>query len=47
LSLLEFTVRRQLVEEGKELKGLYAGNPKMSTARPTAEAILGLSRRSP
>ncbi|RJS84454.1 hypothetical protein CW713_02570 [Methanophagales archaeon] len=41
LSLLEFTVRRQLVEEGKQLKGLYAGNPKRSTARPTAEAILG------
>jgi len=41
LSLLEFTVRRQPAEEGKELKGLYAGNPKRSTASPTAEAILG------
>jgi len=40
LTLLEFVVRRRLsMEEGK-LAGLYAGNPKRTTARPTAEAIL-------
>jgi len=41
LNLLEFTVRRQIVEEEEEVKGLYADNPKRSTTRPTAEAILG------
>jgi len=40
LTLLEFTVRRRLVQEGTELAGLYAGNPKRTTARPTAERIL-------
>jgi len=40
LTLLEFVVRRQLAEEGSELAGLYAGNPKRTTARPTAERLL-------
>jgi len=40
LTLLEFTVRRRLAEEKEKLAGLYAGNPKRSTARPTAEAML-------
>jgi transposase len=40
LTLLEFVVRRQLAEEGTELAGLYAGNPKRTTARPTAERLL-------
>ena len=40
LTLLEFTVRRRLAQEGTELAGLYAGNPKRTTARPTAERIL-------
>jgi transposase len=40
LTLLEFAVRRRLAQEGTELAGLYAGNPKRTTARPTAERIL-------
>jgi len=40
LSLLEFTVRRRLAARNEKLSGLYAGNPKRSTARPTAEAML-------
>jgi transposase len=40
LTLLEFLVRRRLAQEGGQLAGLYAGNPKRSTARPTAERIL-------
>lgn len=40
LTLLEFVVRRRLSIEGGTLAGLYAGNPKRTTARPTAEAIL-------
>jgi transposase len=40
LTLLEFLVRRALAQEDAELAGLYAGNPKRATARPTAERIL-------
>jgi len=40
LTLVEFTVRRELAEQGEKLAGLYAGNPKRSTSRPTAEALL-------
>ena len=40
LSLLEFVVRRRLVAEGAELFGLYAGNPKRKTGRPTTERLL-------
>jgi transposase len=40
LTLLEFTVRRRLATQHKKLAGLYAGNSKRSTARPTAEALL-------
>jgi len=40
LTLLEFVVRRQLTAEGATLSGLYAGNPKRETARPTAERLL-------
>jgi len=40
LILLEFVVRRQLASEQATLAGLYAGNPKRSTARPTAELLL-------
>jgi transposase len=40
LTLLEFVVRRQLVAEEATLSGLYAGNPKRETARPTAERLL-------
>ncbi len=41
LTLLEFVVRRSLAAEGRKLSGLYAGNPKRETARPTAERLLG------
>lgn len=40
LTLLEFTVRRRLATQHEKLAGLYAGNPKRSTTRPTAEALL-------
>ncbi len=33
-------MRRQLAAEGATLSGLYAGNPKRETARPTAERLL-------
>jgi transposase len=40
LTLVEFVVRRQLAAEGATLAGLYAGNAKRETARPTAERLL-------
>lgn len=40
LTLVEFVVRRSLAAEGSRLVGLYAGNPKRATARPTAELLL-------
>lgn len=40
LTLLEFVGRRQLSAEGTKLAGLYAGNPRRATARPTAEHLL-------
>ena len=40
LTLLEFTVRCRLEKERTRLAGLYAGNAKRSTARPTAERLL-------
>jgi len=40
LTLLEFVRRRQLAGEEAKLAGLYAGNPKRETARPTAERLL-------
>ena len=40
LTLLEFDVRRRLAEQAEELAGLYAGNPKRTTALPTAESLL-------
>lgn len=40
LTLLEFVVRGCLAAEQEELAGLYAGNPKRATARPTAELLL-------
>jgi len=41
LTLLEFSVRQRLAETRAVLPGLYAGNPKRTTSRPTAEALLG------
>src|SRR5215831_13306647 len=40
LTLLEFVGRRQLAAAGTKLAGLYAGNPRRETARPTAERLL-------
>jgi transposase len=40
LTLVEYVVRRQLAAEEATLAGLYAGNAKRETARPTAERLL-------
>ena len=40
LTLLEYQVRQRLGQQQAKLAGLYAGNPKRATARPTAEALL-------
>jgi len=40
LTILEFVVRRNLAVEDVPLTGLYAGNPKRATQRPTAERLL-------
>jgi transposase len=40
LTLLEFVGRRHLALEEVKMAGLYAGNPKRETARPTAERLL-------
>lgn len=40
LTLIEHQVRQQLAETNETLAGLYAGNPKRTTERPTAEAML-------
>ncbi len=39
-TLMEFVVRRQLGEQKQPLAGLYDGNPKRTTERPTAERLL-------
>ena len=40
LTLIEFVVQRELSEQKTEIAGLVPGNPKMKTARPSAERIL-------
>src|SRR5262245_8783594 len=40
LTLLEFVVRRRLAAAHTGLAGLYAGNPKRTTAHPTVERLL-------
>ena len=40
LSLLEFVVRRDLLQQQTALAGLYEGNPTRSTQRPTTERLL-------
>jgi transposase len=40
LTLLEFVARRSLEQQPEPLQGLYAGNPKRATPRPTAERLL-------
>ena len=44
LVLLEFQIRRRLAEQHQRLAGLYAGNPKRTTSRPTAEMLLAAFR---
>lgn len=39
-TLMEFGVRRQLEEDKTALAGLYAGNPKRTTRRPSSESLL-------
>ncbi|MDJ0595170.1 MAG: hypothetical protein QNJ72_35190 [Pleurocapsa sp. MO_226.B13] len=39
-TLIEFVVRRQLSQLKQSLPGLYSGNPKRSTSRPTTEQLL-------
>jgi transposase len=41
LTLLEFSARQRLAASQATVAGLYAGNPKRTTNRPTAEALLG------
>jgi transposase len=40
LAVVEWRCRQRLAEQQESLAGLYAGNPKRSTSRPTAEAVL-------
>lgn len=40
LTLVEFVARQQLEKEASEIAGLYAGNEKRATARPTTEMML-------
>ena len=40
LCLMEFGVRRSLAASEESLAGLYAGQPRRATARPTSEALL-------
>jgi len=40
LALIEHVARSQLKAKGEKLSGLYAGNPKRATERPTTEILL-------
>jgi transposase len=40
LTLVEYGVRRELQAQGEELAGLYEGNPRRTTDRPTTERLL-------
>ena len=40
LTLIEHKARQRLADLNEKLSGLYAGNPKRTTDRPTAEAML-------
>lgn len=40
LCLVEFAVREALREKAEKLDGIYPGNPKRATARPTTEMML-------
>jgi len=40
LTLFEFVLTGKLFETKTDIAGLYAGNPKRKTSRPTTEALL-------
>ena len=40
LTVLEWRCRQRLADQHESVAGLYAGNPKRTTRRPTAEALL-------
>ena len=40
--MMEFLARRTLAEQSATLSGIYAGNPKRATTRPTAERLLAV-----
>ena len=40
LCLFEFSVRKALNDGGEKIAGIYKGNPKRATAKPTAEMML-------
>ncbi|SJM89359.1 conserved hypothetical protein [Crenothrix polyspora] len=40
LCLVEFEVRRTLQEQNAKLAGIYVGNPKRATTKPTTEMML-------
>lgn len=44
LCLLEFSVREALLQTDEKLSGIYKGNPKRATGRPTAEMLLKVFR---
>ncbi|MFU7598284.1 hypothetical protein ACM9VS_05565 [Legionella pneumophila] len=44
LCLLEFSVRQALQQKQEKLSGIYKGNPKRATVRPTAEMMLNVFR---
>lgn len=41
-TLIEVVVRRQLEQDKTKLAGLYAGNPKRTSRRPSTESLLGV-----
>ncbi len=41
LTRLQFSARQRLADSKATVAGLYAGNPKRTTNRPTTEALLG------
>jgi transposase len=45
LTLFEMTVRASLAKTGEELTGLYEGQPKRKTSRPTATRMLNAVTR--
>src|SRR5260370_7352645 len=40
LTVVEWRCRQRLADQQESVAGLYAGNPKRTTRRPTAEALL-------